>query len=235
MLVQVVDVLDHALLQRAAHRHVVERRQVLDQLAQPDAAGVGADRHAELGRQQQDRQHLVDPAEPARVDLAEVDRAGLHQLLEHRPGCAHARRSPPGSARCARAIAAWPSTSSGLVGSSIHHGSKRRQRLHPVDRLGHAPRPGWRRASGRGPSRSPRGRRQRGACRRRGPRPTLILKCFQPGLDRLAAAAAGPSRRRSRASRPRWCRRGSRRRSSRPAAAARWPPGRAAAPAPPPG
>ena len=35
----------------------------------------------------------------------------------------------------ARAIVAWPSTSSGLVGSSIHHGSNARELAHPGDRL----------------------------------------------------------------------------------------------------
>ena len=40
------------------------------------------DRHAELGRHQDDRQILVDAAQPAAVDLAEVDGAGLKQLLE---------------------------------------------------------------------------------------------------------------------------------------------------------
>ena len=48
-----------------------------------EAAGVRAHRHAELRREQQHREHLVDAAEPARVDLAVVDRLGLQQLLEH--------------------------------------------------------------------------------------------------------------------------------------------------------
>ena len=49
----------------AADRDEVEHRQVLHQLAQPDAAGVRADRDAELRRQQQDREVLVDPGDPA--------------------------------------------------------------------------------------------------------------------------------------------------------------------------
>ena len=39
----------------------------------------------------------------------------------------------------ARAMAAWPRMSSGLVGSSIHIGSHLRQGVHPLDGLGHAP------------------------------------------------------------------------------------------------
>ena len=46
-------------------RDVVEHRQVLDVLAQSDAARMRADRHAELRRHQQHREHLVDAAQPA--------------------------------------------------------------------------------------------------------------------------------------------------------------------------
>jgi hypothetical protein len=53
VLVQVVDPLEPTPLGRAGERGEVEHRQVLDDLAQADAAGVRADRHAELrGRQQ---------------------------------------------------------------------------------------------------------------------------------------------------------------------------------------
>ena len=72
MLVEVVDILDHPALERAGNADVVDDREVLHELAQPDAAGVGADRHAELRRHQQDRQHLVHAAEPACVDLADT-------------------------------------------------------------------------------------------------------------------------------------------------------------------
>ena len=83
MLVQVVDVLAHAVVERGAHGDVIEDRQVLHVLAQPHAAGVRADRHAELGGHQQHGDHLVDAAQAAAVDLAEVDRTRLEQLLEH--------------------------------------------------------------------------------------------------------------------------------------------------------
>ena len=55
---------------------------MLHVLAQPDAARMRAGGHAELGRHQQDGQDLVDSAEPAGVDLADIDGAGLEQLLE---------------------------------------------------------------------------------------------------------------------------------------------------------
>ena len=57
-----------------AHRDEVEHREVLHHLAQADAAGVRAHRHAELGGEQDDGQVLVDPADPAGVDLHDVDR-----------------------------------------------------------------------------------------------------------------------------------------------------------------
>ena len=58
---------------------------MLDQLAQAHAARVRTHRHPEPRRQQQDRHDLVDAAEPAGVDLADADGAGLEQLLEHDP------------------------------------------------------------------------------------------------------------------------------------------------------
>ena len=82
VLVKVVDELDHAAVELAADRDVVGHRQVLDELAQADAAGVRAHRHAELGRQQQDRQVLVDAADAAGVELQHRDRLCLQQLLE---------------------------------------------------------------------------------------------------------------------------------------------------------
>src|SRR6187455_1225251 len=48
MLVQVIDILDHPALHRTADRDVIEHRQMLDVLAETDAAGVRTHRHAEL-------------------------------------------------------------------------------------------------------------------------------------------------------------------------------------------
>src|SRR6266545_2050179 len=85
VLVQVIDVFEDALIERRANADVIKDRQMLNILAQADTAGMRADRHAELGRHQQHRQHLVDPAEPAGVDLTKADRIGLQQLLEDNP------------------------------------------------------------------------------------------------------------------------------------------------------
>src|SRR5919198_4473583 len=82
VLVQVVDELAHAVIERGADRDEVEHRNVLRVLAKADAAGVRADRHAELRGEQDDREHLVHTAEAAAVKLACVDRAQLQQLLE---------------------------------------------------------------------------------------------------------------------------------------------------------
>ena len=65
MLVQMIHVFDDALLERRADADVVEDREVLDVLAEPDASGMRADGNAEPGRQQQHRQHLVHATEPA--------------------------------------------------------------------------------------------------------------------------------------------------------------------------
>src|SRR5258706_4060253 len=98
VLVQMVDVLAHAVLEAAAHGNVVEDGEVLDVLAEADAAGMRADRHAELCRHQQDRQHFVDAAHAATVDLQEADGVGLEELLQGDAVLAALRGSD--SARC---------------------------------------------------------------------------------------------------------------------------------------
>ncbi len=56
---------------------------MLGVLAQPDAAGVRADRNAELRGEEKNRQHLVDSPQPATVELADIDRLELEELLEY--------------------------------------------------------------------------------------------------------------------------------------------------------
>ena len=174
---------------RARHRHVVEHRQVLDHLAQPDAARVRADRHAELGREQQDRDVLVDPGHPGGVDLDVRDRAELEQLFEDRRGSARARRSPPGSARRPRRSRrgrarrpGWsaPRPSTGRTAPAPASTRSRRRR----------PSAGWRRWRCGCPARTPRGR-----CRIRRTSssrlaPTLSLIWRKPCVDRLLAQPA---------------------------------------------
>src|SRR5690606_35886641 len=83
VLVQVVDELDGTILHRSGHGRIIEEGEVLDELAQADAAGVRADRDTELGRQQHVRDVLVRAGHARGVDLHDVDRAGLEELLEH--------------------------------------------------------------------------------------------------------------------------------------------------------
>ena len=58
----------------ADERDVVEHRQMLDHLAETDAPGVRADGDAELRREQEDGQVLVDARHAAGVDLHDIDR-----------------------------------------------------------------------------------------------------------------------------------------------------------------
>src|SRR5215469_13652756 len=78
VLVQMVDEFQHPALHAGADADEIDHRQMLDIFAEADAAGMRADGNAELLRQEQDRQHLVDPAQAAGIDLAEIDGAGLH-------------------------------------------------------------------------------------------------------------------------------------------------------------
>ena len=77
-----VDPFDEAIIERAAHGDVVEHREVLDVLAEPDAAGVRTDRNPELRREEEHGERFVHSPDPAGVQLAHVDGVGLEQLLE---------------------------------------------------------------------------------------------------------------------------------------------------------
>src|SRR5207249_9434499 len=70
------------IVEGAADGDVVEEREVLHVLAKTDAARVWAHRNAELGGEEEHRQHLVHTAQAAAIDLTESDRPRLHQLLE---------------------------------------------------------------------------------------------------------------------------------------------------------
>ena len=82
VLMQVVDVFDHAVLQAAADPDVVEDREVLDMFAESDTAGVRADRYAAFGGHEEHGEDLVDSSEPTTVDLDELDCFGLQELFE---------------------------------------------------------------------------------------------------------------------------------------------------------
>src|SRR5437899_397683 len=100
VLVEVLDVLEDAVFERPADRDVIEQRDVLHVLAKADPAGMWADRHAELGRQEVHRQHLVQAAEAACIQLAEADRLSLeelladHAILRWAAGCVPVARRP---------------------------------------------------------------------------------------------------------------------------------------------
>ena len=148
-----------------------------------------ADRDAELRGQQQHRDHLVDAADAAGVDLADVDRLGLEELLEDHAVLHVLAGRDAGSGRSARRMRAWPSTSSGLVGSSIHHGSKRAETPHRGDRLVDAPDLVGVHHQHAVAARAPRGS---GAARRSSASrsaPTFILTWREARRERLAARA----------------------------------------------
>ncbi len=81
--VKVVDVLDDTVGEGAGDGEEVEDGEVLDVLAEADAAGVGADGNVEFCSHEKDGEVFVDAGDAAAVDLADVDGAGLEQLLEH--------------------------------------------------------------------------------------------------------------------------------------------------------
>ena len=59
MVMQVIDIFDHAVFEQSRHTNIVEQGNMLDIFAQADAACVGADRHTKLCRHQQDDNYLV--------------------------------------------------------------------------------------------------------------------------------------------------------------------------------
>src|SRR3972149_2309359 len=85
VLVKVIDVLDHAILHAAAHRDVVEEREMLHVLAETDAAGMRTDRDSELRRHEKHRDHFVHSSETAGIDLTVADGLRAPELLEHHP------------------------------------------------------------------------------------------------------------------------------------------------------
>ena len=168
---------------RAADRDVVEDRQVLDVLAQPDAAGVRAHRHAEL-RGHQDHRRAPRSRRPCGRSRPGTKRIAsrLQELLEDHAvladlagGDARSARSP---GRCARGPARRP-------GSSAPRSTRDRSAPAPSSAGWPRPRPstGWRPSSAcaRGPISS----RMSAARRMLSSRfwPTFILKCG-PALRR---------------------------------------------------
>ncbi len=74
MLVEVIRAFEEPPLARPADTDLVDHREVLHVLAQPDAARVRPDRDAELVGEEQHREELVHAAQPAGVGLGGADR-----------------------------------------------------------------------------------------------------------------------------------------------------------------
>ena len=83
VLVKVVDELDDAVIHGGGDAEEIEDGEVLDVLAEADAAGVRADGDVELCGEEDDSQILVDAGYAAAVELKDIDGLGLEELLEH--------------------------------------------------------------------------------------------------------------------------------------------------------
>lgn len=83
------NVLGDAVLDGAWHAQIVDHGQVLPVFAEAHAARVHGHRQPVLGRHQHDGQHLVDAAQPTRVELQHVDGAALDELLEQHAVLTH--------------------------------------------------------------------------------------------------------------------------------------------------
>ena len=136
--VEVVDELDDAVLEGGGDAEEVEDGEVLDVLAEADAAGVGADGDAEFCGEEDDGEVFVDAGDAAAVDLADVDGLGLEELLEHDAVVA-VLAGGDADRGTSRRMRAWPRMSSGLVGSSIHQGFERGELAGAVDGFEDAP------------------------------------------------------------------------------------------------
>jgi hypothetical protein len=138
VLVEVVDELDHASILAAGDGDEVEHREVLHGFAEADAAGVRAHGYAELRRQQEDRDVLVDPGHAGRVDLEDLEGVRLQELLEH-DAVGHVLagrdRDRGDAARDGRVAEDVVGTRRLLDPGDVVRSESR----HPVDRLGDVP------------------------------------------------------------------------------------------------
>ena len=83
VLVEVVDELDDAVIHGGGDAEEIEDGEMLDVLAEADAAGVRADGDVELCGEEDDGEILIDAGYTAGVELEDVDGLGLEELLEH--------------------------------------------------------------------------------------------------------------------------------------------------------
>ena len=87
MLMQMVHILQDT--QFPGHDDIVDGAEMLGVFGQPDAAGMWHDGDVEFLGHEQHGEDLVDAAEAAGVDLADVDGARLQELLEDHAVLAH--------------------------------------------------------------------------------------------------------------------------------------------------
>ena len=209
VLVEVVDPLDHAVLERSAHARCSRRTRGAGRTRRgrrrPRAGTPGSPNFAASRRTA--ITSFTPPIRHASIWQTSIASAWNSCLKITRFWTCSPVATRIGA--ISRRMRAWPSTSSGLVGSSIHHGSYSPQAPHRLDRLVDAPhlvrvhhqravRPSASRMSARG------GRRRDVAA-------DLHLHVREAVRERLADERLAPSRRRSRASRPTSCRPGTRR------------------------
>lgn len=83
--VEVVDVFGDAVFEGSGNAKIVEGGKVLHILAEPDTAGVRANRDIEFCGHEDDGEVLVDSGETATIDLADINGVGLQKLFEHDP------------------------------------------------------------------------------------------------------------------------------------------------------
>ena len=187
VLVEVVDVLDHPALERAAdtrcsrwrpgagRARTARHRRRAGQTGMPNSAAIS-------------RTAMTSFTPPRRA--ASIWQTAIASAWNSCLNITRLWTCSPVATRIgatARAIAAWPRMSSGLVGSSIQYGSNSRQVGHPRDRLRRRPSAGSRRPPSSRQARSPRGRSR--ARRRSSSRsaPTFSLNARPAFGERLAA------------------------------------------------
>jgi len=87
VLMQMIHILQHTL--PPTNNHIINSAEMLRVFRESYAAAMGYDRDTEFCGYEEDGEDFVDAADAAGVDLADVDGAGLDELLEHYAVLAH--------------------------------------------------------------------------------------------------------------------------------------------------
>src|SRR5487761_1427451 len=138
VLVEVIDILRNAALQRSGNAEIVESREMLHIFTKAYPSGVGTNWNTEFLRQQDDREVFIDSAQAAAIDLANVDSFRLHQLLKHHP--VMAMLAGRDSYRCHRRAYTGVAKDIVWTGRLFHPPRiEFRQFLHSIDSLANIP------------------------------------------------------------------------------------------------